>query len=66
MIDPKSLSPGVLLALQDCVNGAQRYGPLLGGLIDPEATERLAQALRVEVAPIDPLALRRRRRFAPA
>ena len=55
-IDPKTLSPGVLQALQACVAGAQRFGPLLGGLIDPEATERLAQALRVDAAPIDPLA----------
>jgi hypothetical protein len=44
----------VLHALQDCVNSAQRFGPLLGGLIDPEATERLAQALHVQAAPIDP------------
>jgi hypothetical protein len=56
VIDPKSLSPGVLLALQDCVNSAQRFGPLLGGLIDPEATERLVQALHVDAATIDPLA----------
>jgi hypothetical protein len=56
MIDPKTLSPGVLQALQVCIAGAQRFGPLLGGLIDPEATERLAQALRVEPTPIDPLA----------
>jgi hypothetical protein len=55
-IDPKTLSPGVLHALQACLAGAQRFGPLLGGLIDPEATERLAQALHVEAAPIDPLA----------
>ena len=56
MIDPKTLSPGVLRALQACVAGAQRFGPLLGGLIDPEATERLAEALRVEATPINPLA----------
>jgi hypothetical protein len=56
MIDPRTLSPGVLRALQGSVAGAQRFGPLLGGLIDPEATERLAQALHVEAAPIDPLA----------
>jgi len=56
MIDPRTLSPGVLHALQGCVAGAQRFGPLLGGLIDPEATERLAQALHVEATPIDPLA----------
>ena len=56
MIDPRTLSPGVLQALQGCVAGAQRFGPLLGGLIDPEATERLAQALYVDAAPIDPLA----------
>jgi hypothetical protein len=56
MIDPRTLSPGVLHALQGCVAGAQRFGPLLGGLIDPEATERLAQALHVDTAPIDPLA----------
>ena len=55
-IDPKTLSPGVLQALQASVAGAQRFGPLLGGLIDPEATERLAQALHVEAAPIVPLA----------
>ena len=55
-LDPKTLSPGVLNALQACVNGAQRFAPLLGGLIDPEATERLAQALHVDAAPIDPLA----------
>ena len=46
----------MLHALQACIAGAQRFGPLLGGLIDPEATERLAQALHVEAAPIDPLA----------
>jgi hypothetical protein len=56
LIDPKTLSPGVLRALQACVAGAQRFGPLLGGLIDPEATERLALALHVDAAPIDPLA----------
>jgi hypothetical protein len=56
MIDPRTLSPGVLRALQGSVAGAQRFGPLLGGLIDPEATERLAQALHVDTAPIDPLA----------
>ena len=55
-IDPKTLSPGVLHALRGCVDGAQRFAPLLGGLIDPEATERLAQALHVDAAPIDPLA----------
>ncbi len=55
-IDPKTLSPGVLHALRGCVAGAQRFAPLLGGLIDPEATERLAQALHVDAAPIDPLA----------
>ena len=55
-VDPKTLSPGVLQALQASVAGAQRFGPLLGGLIDPEATERLAQALHVEPTPIDPLA----------
>ena len=55
-IDPRTLSPGVLQALQGYVNGAQRFAPLLGGLLDPEATERLAQAVRVDVAPIDPLA----------
>ncbi|MGA2487739.1 MAG: hypothetical protein ABSF49_17395, partial [Roseiarcus sp.] len=55
-IDPRTLSPGVLHALQACLAGVQRFGPLLGGLIDPEATERLAQALHVEAAPIDPLA----------
>ena len=49
-IDPKTLSPGVLHALQACLAGAQRFGPLLGGLIDPEATERLAQALHVEAS----------------
>jgi hypothetical protein len=53
-IDPKTLSPGVLLALRACVDGAQRFGPLLGGLIDHEATERLAQALHVDAAPLDP------------
>ena len=56
MIDPTTLSPGVLQALQASVAGAQRFGPLLGGLIDPEATDRLVQALRVEAAPIVPLA----------
>lgn len=56
LIDPKTLSPGVLQALQACIAGAQRFGPLLGGLIDPEATERLARALRVEPTPVDPLA----------
>ena len=55
-IDPKTLSPGVLLALQGCIDGAQRFGPLLGGLIDLAATERLAQALRVDATPIDPCA----------
>ncbi len=55
-IAPKTLSPGVLHALRGCVNGAQKFAPLLGGLIDPEATERLAQALHVDAAPIDPLA----------
>jgi len=56
MIDPKTLSPGVRRALQVCVAGAQRFGPLLGGLLDPEATERLVQALHVEPAPINALA----------
>jgi hypothetical protein len=56
MIDPRTLSPGVMRALQACVASAQRFGPLLGGLIDPEATERLVQALHVEPAPINALA----------
>jgi hypothetical protein len=56
MIDPKTLSPGVLHALHGAVDGSQRFGPLLGGLIDPDATERLAQALHIDAAPIDPLA----------
>ncbi len=56
VIDPKTLSPGVLNALQVCVAAAQRFGPLLGGLIDPEAIERIAQALHVDSAPIDPRA----------
>jgi hypothetical protein len=56
VIDPKTLSPGALQALQTCVAGAQRFGPLLGGLIDPDATERIAQALLVDSEPIDPLA----------
>jgi len=56
MIDPKTLPPGVLRALQAFADGAQKYGPLLGGLIDLEATERLAQALRVDAPPISPLA----------
>jgi hypothetical protein len=56
MIDPNTLSPGVLQALQACVAGAQRFGPLLGGLIDPEAIDRLVQALHVETTPINPLA----------
>ncbi len=55
-VDPRTLSPGALRALQGFVNGAQRYGPLLGGRIDPEATERLAQTVRAEPAPTDPLA----------
>jgi len=55
-IDPTTLSPGVLQALQAFVAGAQRFGPLLGGLIDPEAIERIAHALHVDFAPIDPLA----------
>jgi hypothetical protein len=55
-IDPKTLSPGVLHALRGWVDGAQRFGPLLGGLVDPEATERLAQALQVDAAPINPRA----------
>jgi hypothetical protein len=55
MIDPNTLSPGVLQALQTCVAGAQRFGPLLGGLIDPEAIERVAEAVRVEETPINPL-----------
>jgi hypothetical protein len=53
MIDPKTLSPGVKRALQLCVASAQRFGPLLGGLIDPEATERLVQALHVEPTPLN-------------
>ncbi|MGA2493190.1 MAG: DUF1266 domain-containing protein [Roseiarcus sp.] len=56
MIDPKTLSPGVLQALHACVAGAQRFGPLLGGSIDPEAIERVAEAVRVEATPINPLA----------
>jgi hypothetical protein len=56
VIDPKTLSPGVLQALQICVAGARRFGPLLGGLIDTEATERIAQALLVDSDSIDPLA----------
>ena len=55
-IDPKTLSPGVLRALRGHIAGARRYGPLLGGQIDPEATERLAQTVRAEPAPADPLA----------
>ncbi len=55
-IDPKTLSPGILRALQASVAGAQRFGPLLGGLIDPEAIERIAEAVRVEATPINPLA----------
>ena len=55
-IDPKTLSPGVLHALQGFVAGAQRFGPLLGGQFDLEATERLAQTLRVDAVPTDPLA----------
>jgi len=55
VIDPRTLSPGVLQALQASVAAAQRFGPLLGGLIDPEAIERVAQALHVDSPPIDPL-----------
>ena len=55
-VDPKTLSPGVLRALQGFIAGAQRYGPLLGGQFDLEATERLAQNVRVEPVLTDPLA----------
>jgi hypothetical protein len=55
-IDPKTLPPGVQLALRGCVDGARRFGPLLGGSIDLEAIERLAQALPIDAAPIDPRA----------
>ena len=55
-IDPKTLSPGVLRALQAHINGAERYGPLLAGAIDLEAIERLGGAVRVEFPRSDPLA----------